>query len=356
MDNKKKILMLCSRPLDHDGLTKIEMDVYRKFKDQAHFEFACAFGFDNIYGDELKRDHVPLHILPPKKKVFSYMKGIEKLVKQEKYDVVYIHGNSAMMAFDSIPAKKAGAKVITHCHNTKSKYPIVHYLMKKSFNDSVDVKIAVSEYAAKWAYSGDRIVIIPNGIDIEKNKYNQSEAQKIREELQVEDSVLVGHVGRFVEQKNHKKIISAFSQYHKFKPTSKLLLIGQGEKQEEIKELVKQNELSDSVIFIDFTDHVQDYLSAMDIMLMPSLYEGLCLVALEAQANGLPLVISETFTPETIVCKEHVKVVNLKDKDQIWAKAIAESVQNGHYQPTAQESKTLDWNEMMEQIGTYLLN
>lgn len=353
---KKRILMLASRPLADDGLTKIEMDIYRMYKNQADFEFACAFGFDNVYGAELKRDDVPLYNLPSKKNVFSYMIAIKKLVRTHKYDVVYIHGNSAMMAFDSIPAKYGGAKkVVTHCHNTKSDYPLLHLLMKPAFNRSVDVKIAVSSFAADFAYYDPGIVIIPNGIDTNRMKYNEFARKRIRKDLDIGDAILVGHVGRFSRQKNHGRLLSIFETFNKVEPHSKLLLIGDGTEQQIIRERVQQDGIKDRVIFVDHTDKVEDYLSAMDVMVIPSLFEGLCLVALEAQANGLPLIIDDKFSPETSIVRQ-MKIVGLTEDDSIWAESMQEAVNEGRYKPSSDEIKRMDWSKMMNTIYDIIIN
>lgn len=351
----KKILMLASRPLADDGLTKIEMDVYRKYKAEANFEFACAFGFDNKYGDELRKDKVPLYKLPPKNQVPRYMSSIQKLVSERHYDEVYIHGNSAMMAFDSIPAKKAGGRVITHCHNTKSDYPLVHHLMKPAFNRSVDVKIAVSSLAADFAYTGDHIVIIPNGIDVNRMKFDSRKRADTRKDLELkDDQVLVGHVGRFSRQKNHDKIVSVFKAYHDQNENSRLLLIGSGPEQDRIKGIIRSDGLENAVTIVDHTDQVENYLSAMDVMIIPSLFEGLCLVALEAQANGLPVIIDEKFSPETSIVRQ-IKVIKLNEDDKIWANAIEQSTEKGRYTPDADEMEKMDSNKMMCKIGDIIL-
>lgn len=353
---KKRILMLASRPLADDGLTKIEMDIYRMYKNQADFEFACAFGFDNVYGAELKRDDVPLYKLPSKKNVFSYMIAIKKLVRTHKYDVVYIHGNSAMMAFDSIPAKYGGAKkVVTHCHNTRSDYPLLHLLMKPAFNRSVDVKIAVSSFAADFTYYDPGIVIIPNGIDTNRMKYNEFARKRIRKDLDIGDAILVGHVGRFSRQKNHGRLLSIFEMFNKVEPHSKLLLIGDGTERQIIRERVQQDGIKDRVIFVDHTDKVEDYLSAMDVMVIPSLFEGLCLVALEAQANGLPLIIDDKFSPETSIVRQ-MKIVGLTEDDSIWAESMQEAVNEGRYKPSSDEIKRMDWSKMMNTIYDIIIN
>ena len=172
MEKTKRILLIASRPLSCDGLTKIEIDIINRFYKEIEFSVACAWDFDNEYGNKLKKLKLDLFKLPAKKNVFQYFAAIFKLVKRKKFDAVYVHGNSAMMIMEALPAKIAGCpQVITHCHNTKSNFPIVHYLAKPLFNYVVDVKIGCSSYAAKWAYFGKKVKVVNNGINVE-NKEN----------------------------------------------------------------------------------------------------------------------------------------------------------------------------------------
>ncbi len=320
----KRILLIATTPFKNDGLTKIELDVLKYNKDYINFEIASGFGYDNEIGNKLIDEGYITHNLPSKKKVFSYMKGIKNIVKHGKYDKIYIHGNSAMMLIEALPARIGGnAEVITHCHNTKSKYTIIHYIFKPLFNLIVDKKIACSQMAAEWAYFGKNIEVIINGVDLNKFKYDEIIRKKVREKLGLCDDIIIGHIGRFTEQKNHKRLISIFEKYNKKNNNSKLLLIGDGELRNEIKKIIKDKNLEDRTIFVSSTDKPHFYLQAMDVMVMPSLYEGLSVVAIEAQANGLPIVLSDTVTNETFATKCSYKC-SLKEDDEKWVETICD--------------------------------
>ena len=353
---KKKILILATTPFLHDGLTKIEMDVYERYKTDADFEFASSFGFDNDICRKIKEEQVPIHILKKKSTVIPYMKSIYQLVKSKGYDAVYINGNSAMMILEALPARLAGkGKIITHCHNTKSDYPIIHYAIKPVFNLLLDSKIGCSSLAAKWAFCGKNIEVIPNGIDVNRFRFNMDDRTLIRQELGYNDETVIGHIGRFSNQKNHQRIIDIFCEYKKHDANAKLVLIGEGENKAAVQKQTDNRGLSKDVKFIDYTSAPEKYLSAMDVMLMPSLFEGLCLVALEAQANGLPLVISDNISPETVVTG-YVNQLSLKQADETWARAIEHYANlKGHQVVTMDALTTLNWDSMMERLGEIIL-
>lgn len=354
--NKKHILLLASRPLANDGITKIEMDVIDFNKDIIAFDVACSFGFDNSYGEKLKQEGVKCYKLSPKKNVFSYMNSIKKLVRAQRYDAVYIHGNSAMMFFDSLPAKMAGTKVITHCHNTKSDYPIVHYILKPFFNLTVDKKIGCSSLSSQWAYCGKNIKTIINGVNIDTFRFNEAVRKNIRTELGWANKKIVGHIGRFNYQKNHKKLIRIFKRIHELDDSCRLLLIGSGELKEQIEKQIVDLQLKNVVKIIDHTNAPQDYMQAMDIMIMPSRFEGLCLVTIEAQANGMPVLIDELFTPES-VATEQAKVMDLEKPDDTWATMALKMMNKGRKNVAKQlKEKKMDYFDMMSGIQEILLN
>lgn len=348
--DSKKVLLIATSPLANDGITKIEMDVIRTCRDQINFEVACCFGFENNYGNELKKYNIPCHILPNKKNPISYMAAINKLVKTGKYDAVYIHGNSAMMFLEAIPSKIADTRVITHCHNTKSNFPIVHYVMKPIFNLFVDSKIGCSSFASKWAYCGQGIITIPNGVETKKFEFDENIRQRIRSELGWSDKKIVGHIGRFNKQKNHAKLIRVFDEMYKADKDVRLILIGDGELRNNVESEISIRGLNKVVKMLSFTNRPQDYMQAMDLMIMPSLFEGLCLVAVEAQANGLPILIDYDFTPETRITEQAV-ALDLSLSDSAWAKKGAELLRKGRKEVASQiRENKMEHSDMMESI------
>lgn len=354
----KKVLLLATCPFKHDGITKIEQKVIEYCKNYVQIEVACGYIIESEYRNYFERERVRYHQMPTKKKIIQYINGIKTLVKNGKYDVVYIHGNSALMLIEVLASKWGKvSKVITHCHNTSSNYLFLHYLVKPIFSTLVDIKIGCSELASRWAYCGNNFISIVNGIDIINYQYDEDIRLIVKKKLgwNVENKV-VGHIGRFNKQKNHKKIISIFEEYHKIDNSARLLLIGEGELKRERYDAVEKKKLLEYVKFISVTDAPQDYMQAMDIMIMPSLYEGLGLVAIEAQANSLPILISNNF-PREACSTELVRVVDLKQSDSEWCKHIVEATRGGRKDVTSQLYKAgYDSAIMLNKITEILIN
>jgi Glycosyltransferase len=352
----KKILLLATTPFLNDGLTKIEMDIFRYNKEVVHFSVASAFGFNNPFGKEFSVNGVRCYELKPKKHVLQYMKSIYEVVSGETFDTVYIHGNSAMMFMEALPVWLSGkSKIITHCHSTNSKYPVFHKIFKPFFNKIVTKKIACSKAAARWAYSGNNTEIVVNGVDIAKFAFNRAKRVQIRNELGWDKNFIVGHVGRFVLEKNHAFLIRVFDMLQKQIPEARLLLIGSGSLESDIKSQVKAGELSEKVAFLGDTEYVSDYLQAMDLFIFPSLYEGFGLTVIEAQANGMPVLASDT-VPEEVIATECVKVISLKDPVDDWVK-MAASYRSAKRKETKNilRGKGFDLIKMMSKIQKILL-
>lgn len=351
----KHILMIASRPFLDDGLTKIEFDVLEFSRSKIYFDVAIGFKVNDRFQKRLSDLGIRYYYLGNKKSVLKYMIKIYRLVKTNKYDDVYIHGNSAMMFLEAIPSKLAGTKVITHCHNTRSNYPVIHYIIKPIFNLFVDIKIGCSSLASKWAYNGKKTVTIGNGIDTKRFSFNEDDRKETREALGWNNYKIVGHIGRFIDQKNHQKLLSIFKCMLKKDKDFRLLLIGDGELRETIEKLIIDNGLSDYVTVIRHTDIPNKYLSAMDIMIMPSLFEGLCLVALEAQANGLPILLSDKQDIETVASKV-AKMISLSLSDEIWANEAISMITEGR-KDTIQElkNKQMEYSNMLNRIEKLLI-
>ncbi len=132
------------------------------------------------------------------------MYSIWKLIRKNSYDVIYIHGNSAMMFIEARPCKLGAAKrIIAHCHNTRTQHPFFHYIFKPLFSLITDVKIGCSQLAAQWAFLGKNYQVVLNGVNTNRLHFDLLVRNKVREELGWQNQFIIGHVGRFNYQKNH---------------------------------------------------------------------------------------------------------------------------------------------------------
>lgn len=255
--------------------------------------------------------------------VKRYIKELYVYLKNNKYDIVHVHGSSSIMSIELFVAWLTGCKIrIAHSHNTKCENQKADKLLRPIFKCLYTHAFACGRDAGKWLFSEGKYEVIPNGRDLKKYEFSTNNRVYWRKQLDVnEDCLLIGHVGRFNEQKNHKYLIQIMEQVKNKNENAKLVLMGTGELMEEIKNNVYEKNLSNDVIFMGAIDNVNELLSAMDVMVLPSLYEGLPIVAIEWQASGLSCYLSDTITDECIVTKD-VKKIAIDEHPIVWAEAI----------------------------------
>jgi len=255
---------------------------------------------------------------------FSYSKNLATVLKEKKYDIVHIHSNSATAALE-IKAVKANssAKVFIHSHNTTCKYRFIDKLFRKYMYRNTDVFLACSNDAGRWLFENNHFEVINNGIDTERYCFNNNQRDIIRKKYDItKDEIVLGHVGRFNYQKNHEYLLRIL---HDLKTTSKkkykLILVGEGELESDIKKQVLELQLNDDIVFLKNIDNVNEVLNAMDVFVFPSRYEGLGIVLIEAQANGLKCIVSEE-VPKEAKLTDLVSFVALEEQTTLWIQKI----------------------------------
>ena len=264
-------------------------------------------------------------------------KALDRFFKEHHdYKVVHLHSSSKNFMVLKY-AKKYGINVrIAHSHcidfqTNSSLKKLIGDLFKLPLRKYATDYFACSKEAGKWLF-GEKIVnsdhfeIVHNAVDLEKYKFNEETRMKIRSELNIEkDTIVLGHVGRFVELKNHDFLIDIFYEYNKICKNSKLLLLGTGIKENEIKEKVKKLGIEESVIFAGFKNNVNEYMCAMDLFILPSKTEGLGLVLIEAQASGLKCFTSKDVVPEEAKVSELLEYISLENGAKEWAEILLET-------------------------------
>lgn len=267
-------------------------------------------------------------------KIFRYFdryKKCYKVIKDNKYDVVHVNGNESLGIISYVLAakKNSNCKVIVHAHSTRfmnGEFLLIKNVLKSIFQPilirKADCLFACSTEAARFMYgkASDKAIIIKNGLNPDKYAFDNIAREKIRSEMMVKDRIVIGHIGRFVYPKNHEFILDVFEQIISEYSNVELWLIGEkdGEGYKKIYSRVNQEGLQDKVRFIGNTDKIKEYLSAMDVLFFPSRFEGLPLVLVEAQVNGLPVVCSSAITDEAIF-SENVKKLSLDDSLKRWS-------------------------------------
>lgn len=314
--------------LGSGGAENFVLNIYRNIdRSKVQFDFLIRSNQNGSMIDEIKQMGGNVYILPafPRYTIKNYYE-LNRFLKNnyKNYVAIHVHANALIYVKPLQLAKKYGIPVrIIHSHSTSSKLRSIHYFNCKGIDRWITDRFACSDLAGQWMFPNKQYKIIPNGIDLERFAFGEKQRKLIRKMHKIESKTVIGHVGRFTQAKNHKFIISVFEEYHKENQNSVLLLIGDGVDKDKIKELVKKKGLEESVIFCGATTEVYRYYSAMDIFLFPSLFEGLPIVLVEAQANGLPCVISEKIS-SMVVMNDNVTVCSLQDGKQVWVEAIRE--------------------------------
>lgn len=314
------------------GVEAVVMNYYRHIdRSKIQFDFLCDEDSTNIPYEEIEQLGGRVILIPPYQKVFKYQKELIRIFKENNYKIVHSHINT-LSVFPLRAAKKAEVKVrIAHSHSTTNKKEWKKNLLKQALRPFSKVYatdyMCCSELAGRWlfgdkAYDSGQVYLLNNAIDLDKFKYNESLRKKKRKELGINDDTLaIGHIGRFVAQKNHTFLIDIFNEVHKKNNNSILLLAGQGPLKEEIENKVKELRLNDSVRFLGQRNDVNELYQAFDVFCLPSLYEGLPVVGVEAQATGLLCELSNDMTKETKVL-DTTRFISLNTSYEEWAAII----------------------------------
>lgn len=323
-------VLQCVNIMDRAGLETMLMNYYRNIdRTQIQFDFLTHREECGAYDIEIeilggKLYHAPRLYPQNYPAYFKWMKDF--FLEHPEYEIVHSHID-AMSYLPLLAAKKAGVPVrIAHSHNTKIPKDF-KFLLKQYFryriNSVCNYRLACGQEAGKHLFGNKPFDVIPNAIEAEKFYYNEEIRKLKRNELCLKDSFVIGNVGRFSSQKNHKFLIEIFKEILKLKPNSILLLIGEGELRNKIKNQVERSGINSNVRFLGNRSDVYELYQAMDVFVMPSLFEGLPVVGIEAQFAKLPCVFSDKVTRE-VQFIENCSFVGLDKSATYWAKRIVD--------------------------------
>lgn len=303
-----------------DKNLKIDYMIFAEEKDGEFDKKVRALGSEVVVMPELRYSRILLLY----KKINSFFKN-----NAYKYDIIHLH--SANIGFLCYPlAQKHGIKnLIAHSHATKYSdkkiNAIRNAILCLPLKALANVYFACSNSAAEFLYGkkfveSGQVTILNNAIDFDKFRYDENVRKEIRKSLKLDDKIVIGNVGRFNEQKNHEFIVDIFKKVKLKEPKAVLLLVGDGPLKNSIEEKVKILDLEDSVKFLGQRSDVNKLLQGMDIFLLPSLYEGLPVIGVEAQAAGLPCFMSDSITKEVNI--NNVQYLSLDRDSSFWAEYI----------------------------------
>lgn len=253
-------------------------------------------------------------------------RDLDDLFTQEQFDILHFHANTASYVAPVRAALRHGVRVIYHSHNAGASRSRItralHLWNRNTLPWRSITKVAVSSEAGRWMFGSHSFEVINNGIDVDAFAFDQAASATVRAELGIaEDALVLGSVAAFLPAKNHAFILRVFADVADRDPDARLILTGSGPLEPGIREQVRNLELSDRVLFLGHRPDVPALLSAMDRFLMPSLHEGFPLAAVEAQASGLPCLLSDTITPEVVATPFATRMA-LDEGPSAWAGAV----------------------------------
>lgn len=301
---------------------------WKKFQ----FDFLCSSENKIAFESELKKLGSNIYYIVPKRKnYYLHMKQIKKIFKYgKKYDVLWANLNSlANIDYIKYAKKYNYKKVIVHSHNVDNMgdrlQKIAHTLNKCRIDKIATDFWACSKAAGKWFFPnklGDKIQFIHNAIDIEKFKFNIEKREFYKKKFGLENNIVLGNVGRLHYQKNQIFLINIMEKMLEKDKDYILIIIGDGEDRSFLEKTVKEKQLQNNIIFLGIQEDIGGILSAMDCFVFPSRFEGLSITALEAQANGIPMVVSNEALCEEGTINENIGTLDLNESVEIWCDYI----------------------------------
>lgn len=327
-----KRLLCIVGSMNAGGAETFLMKMYRQLdKSKYQMDFAVAVLEKGHYDDEiLSMGGVIHHIVPKSKGFIKNFNSIRRIVKENGYRHVLRTSQHSLSALELLAAWLGGAKVRVYRSSNSNtttgskKQLILHKICGFMPRCFANVRIAPSTEAAEFMFGKGCVCkgkasLLHNAVDLGIYRYDPDARAHHRSQLQVEDKLMIGHVGRFNQQKNHSFLLEIFAQITAQRPNAVLLLIGGGELEQNIRQKAERLGIADKVIFAGVRSDVPELLSAMDVFVFPSLYEGMPNTVIEAQATGLPCVIADTITREANITGlvQYLPLNNV----QTWAEA-----------------------------------
>lgn len=326
-----KRLLCIMNNMNAGGAETFLMKIYRNIdKTKYQFDFCINVKEKCFHEDEILKLGGKIFRIPSKtENMKEFKQHLTDVIKRNKYEYVLRITSNAMGFLDLKVAKKAGAKVCCARSSNSSdgagtKSKVAHTLGRLLYKKYVDVAFAPSDLAASYtfgkkAYKNGKVHILHNAVDLDVFHYDEDARNKVRKEFGIGSDVNVfGHIGRFMEQKNHMFLADIFKCVKEINSNAVLLLVGDGNLKEQFEKKAIELGIKDSIIFTGIRSDIPALLSAMDVFVFPSLYEGMPNTVIEAQATGLPCVIADTITREANIT-DLVEYLSLSDSAEHWA-------------------------------------
>ena len=330
-------VLQCVGSLGFGGSQTFIMSVYRAI-DRTKVQFDFVVFPENIKGfyQEVEQLGGKVYVCPrfsPKNAV-KFVRWWHRFFKEHpQYRIIHGHVRSVASIYLQI-AKQYGLRTIIHSHSTSNGSgfsAVVKSIFQRPLRNLADYLFSCSDYAGKWLFGEkavtlDRYKMVPNCVSCARFAYREQARREYREKYGISDDAFVlGHIGRFREVKNHRFLVDVFAEILSRQPNARLLLVGDGELREQTQQYCRDKGIGEQVLFAGNQVNTEDYYAMMDVFALPSFWEGLPVCAVEAQAGGLPCILSDSITRDVQVT-ELVSYESLEKGAEHWAEAVLQFV------------------------------
>lgn len=329
---------------NYGGVESVIMNYYRNFDHtKISMDFLVTTSSKIAYSSEIKEYNGKIFSIPSRhNSLLAYYQSLKKFfeIHAKEYDCFWVNMNNLVNIDYLKLAKRYGVKrIIIHAHNTQLMETGLEGNVKKIFHEYNRKQIkkyatdfwACSKEAAFWFYEKSilpQVHIIKNALSEENYFYKEVDRKNIRKQYNLKNATIIGNIGRLNYQKNQTFLLNVFKEYLRMDNNAKLLLIGRGEEEEKLREKAKKLNISSHVIFLGMKKDITAWYSAFDIFVFPSHFEGLGLVLLEAQANGVPVLATKDTIPVEVKVNKNLEFISLSKSSKYWAEKIKEYVDN----------------------------
>lgn len=361
-----RILVIAGK-MHSGGKKNLIMEYYRNIdRAKIQFDFVCDSDSNAIPQKEILNLGGKVYVVPPYQNIFLNMYKIYCICKNNDYEIIHSY-NGTMNIFSLFMAYLAGVPIRINesisMGNSQEKKNILKIFLKpfsKLFSThlmSNGVSCGIWQFGEKEFRNGN-ISIFKTIIDTEKNRYNLIERNKVRKKYNIDNKLVIGHIGRLTIQKNTLFVIDIFNEIAKINKNTVLLIIGDGDLRNQMLRKIKEYNLEGKVLYLGRREDIQQFYNAMDCFLLPSLYEGLPLVGVEAQCSGLPVFFSSQVPKETKICKNLCNFIDISLGAEYWANEILKNIKNIERKDCSSEVKNNGFDSTIEgkKLEEYYIN
>lgn len=306
------------------GMENFIMNLYEETdKEKIQFDIVVHMRKPGDYVETIKQMGGKVYELPRlTKRPIQNLLQLYRIVKNNQYKIVIRHTANALVSPQLLAARAGGAYTICHSHNETDPQQLLHKLGKILMNVAATERFACSEKAGQWMYGKKSFQIIHNAINITKFAYNAEASKKIRNEFNLEDCRIYGHIANFIPSKNHLYLLRIFKEISKLDENAHFFCIGDGSLRPEIEAEIKRLGLEGKIVLTGIRKDVENFMSCFDVLVFPSVFEGLPLTLIEAQAAGLACLISDSITKDVVVSEHLVRYESIEKEPEVWAQAV----------------------------------